>query len=66
MEEREMNKFKKLFLSRLLVAMVYMLSTTAFATDNDSVPTYDADTREMYSELYAQDQEVIKDIEKNI
>lgn len=60
-----MRKAKQTVVCILSFMMMCSLPTTAFAQEAD-VPTYDGATAKMYEELYAEDQAVIAEIEKEL
>lgn len=55
----------KKFIAFALLLMMCFLSPTAFAQEMN-IPVYEEETVKMYEELYAEDQEVIAEIERNL
>ena len=60
-----MKKIKKLLSLGMAIAMVGILSNTAFAAEAN-MPVYSEEEQQMYAELYEQDQEAIEEIEANL
>ena len=60
-----MKTTKNFIALALSLAMVCSFSTTAFAQEAN-MPNYDEETTKMYEELYAEDQAVIAEIERNL
>ena len=56
---------KKAIAFMLSFVLMCSLSTTAFAQETDK-PIYDEETAKMYERLYAEDQAVIAEIERNL